>query len=180
MSMVVCSAAAIASPVSIDFESESIGATDPLSIEGFTFSSLSSVEVTDFSGDHKFGGSAGVPCDLFLCGPILIDLKRDDDGIFAFYGADVMWNAGSGFGELSISGVKVGGGFAEGPVGSVDWLNLESVSFSVLSHCGACGADFLELYIDNVSVQAVPVPAAAWLFGSALAGLGWLRRKQIA
>lgn len=24
----------------------------------------------------------------------------------------------------------------------------------------------------------VPVPAAAWLFGSALAGLGWMRRKQ--
>ncbi|WP_366057799.1 VPLPA-CTERM sorting domain-containing protein [Oceanicoccus sp.] len=24
----------------------------------------------------------------------------------------------------------------------------------------------------------MPVPAAVWLFGSALAGLGWLRRKQ--
>ena len=27
-------------------------------------------------------------------------------------------------------------------------------------------------------VAAVPVPAAVWLFGSALAGLGWMRRKQ--
>ncbi len=26
----------------------------------------------------------------------------------------------------------------------------------------------------------VPIPAAVWLFGSALAGLGWLRRKQTA
>jgi hypothetical protein len=26
----------------------------------------------------------------------------------------------------------------------------------------------------------VPIPAAVWLFGSALAGLGWMRRKQIA
>jgi T5SS/PEP-CTERM-associated repeat protein len=26
--------------------------------------------------------------------------------------------------------------------------------------------------------QVVPVPAAVWLFGSALAGLGWMRRKQ--
>ena len=26
-------------------------------------------------------------------------------------------------------------------------------------------------------LTAVPVPAAIWLFGSALAGLGWLRRK---
>jgi hypothetical protein len=28
-----------------------------------------------------------------------------------------------------------------------------------------------------VNVTAVPVPAAVWLFGSALAGLGWFRRK---
>jgi hypothetical protein len=27
---------------------------------------------------------------------------------------------------------------------------------------------------------AVPIPAAVWLFGSALAGLGWLRRRQTA
>jgi hypothetical protein len=26
-------------------------------------------------------------------------------------------------------------------------------------------------------VTAVPVPAAVWLFGSALVGLGWIRRK---
>lgn len=29
-------------------------------------------------------------------------------------------------------------------------------------------------------ITAVPVPAAVWLFGSALAGLGWMRRKQSA
>jgi hypothetical protein len=28
------------------------------------------------------------------------------------------------------------------------------------------------------TASAVPIPAAVWLFGSALAGLGWLRRKQ--
>ncbi len=26
----------------------------------------------------------------------------------------------------------------------------------------------------------IPIPGAVWLFGSALAGLGWLRRKQTA
>ena len=28
------------------------------------------------------------------------------------------------------------------------------------------------------SISAIPIPAAVWLFGSALAGLGWIRRKQ--
>jgi hypothetical protein len=34
--------------------------------------------------------------------------------------------------------------------------------------------------IDNVrvSMAITPIPAAVWLFGSALAGLGWMRRKQ--
>lgn len=34
------------------------------------------------------------------------------------------------------------------------------------------------LGLDNLVVTAVPVPAAVWLFGSALAGLGWLRRPK--
>jgi hypothetical protein len=28
------------------------------------------------------------------------------------------------------------------------------------------------------SISEVPIPASLWLFGSALAGLGWMRRKQ--
>jgi hypothetical protein len=34
--------------------------------------------------------------------------------------------------------------------------------------------------ITGGSISAVPIPAAVWLFGSALAGLGWLRRRQTA
>ena len=30
----------------------------------------------------------------------------------------------------------------------------------------------------TITSSVVPIPAAVWLFGSALAGLGWLRRKQ--
>jgi len=30
------------------------------------------------------------------------------------------------------------------------------------------------------ATSIVPIPAAVWLFGSALAGLGWMRRKQTA
>ena len=32
---------------------------------------------------------------------------------------------------------------------------------------------------DTISLTAVPLPAAAWLFGSALLGLGWARRSRL-
>jgi hypothetical protein len=53
------------------------------------------------------------------------------------------------------------------------WSNLSSVdiSFSV-------GSAFEVGVLDNIAVSTVPVPAAVWLFGSALMGLGWFRRKQ--
>ena len=35
-------------------------------------------------------------------------------------------------------------------------------------------------FVTSGEVTAVPIPAAVWLLGSALAGLGWLRRKQTA
>jgi hypothetical protein len=38
------------------------------------------------------------------------------------------------------------------------------------------GHSLIEGYATAWSV--VPIPAAVWLFGSALAGLGWMRRKQ--
>lgn len=49
----------------------------------------------------------------------------------------------------------------------------------------ACGADancVSDYFIDNVSIQAnvVPVPAAVWLFGSALGVVGVMRRKRAA
>jgi len=35
-------------------------------------------------------------------------------------------------------------------------------------------------YVASGTVRSVPIPAAIWLFGSALAGLGWMRGKQTA
>ena len=56
----------------------------------------------------------------------------------------------------------------------------------VFSDCGITGVyaiDQFEGVVYNggtLEGTVVPIPAAAWLFGSALAGLGWMRPKQTA
>jgi hypothetical protein len=51
------------------------------------------------------------------------------------------------------------------------WTNLERLE----AHAGASPS---ALVLDNIVVNVVPIPASVWLFGSALAGLGWVRRRQ--
>jgi hypothetical protein len=54
------------------------------------------------------------------------------------------------------------------------WADLEQVTFSV----DVIAPSPYGNNIDNiVMTTAVPIPAAVWLFGSALAGLGWFRRQ---
>jgi hypothetical protein len=60
-------------------------------------------------------------------------------------------------------------------LGQGDWLNLVSFSYSVSMPGGVPVPAILDVH--NIVVTAVPIPAAVWLFGSGLAGLGWFRRK---
>jgi hypothetical protein len=52
----------------------------------------------------------------------------------------------------------------------LDFLNIVSANFG-----GSQTYDFDATL--SMTASAVPIPAAVWLFGSALAGLGWFRRK---
>ena len=53
----------------------------------------------------------------------------------------------------------------------LNWLNVDEFSMYDYSNIDA-------MAFDNIVVTAVPIPATVWLFGSALAGLGWMRRKK--
>ncbi|MBS93700.1 MAG: hypothetical protein CL799_04570 [Chromatiales bacterium] len=76
--------------------------------------------------------------------------------------------------EISATFDSIGGWIETISLGP-GWDNLVLVDFSIDS------TNLFSLDIpgyDNIVVNAVPIPAAVWLFGSALARLGWLRRKQ--
>jgi len=86
---------------------------------------------------------------------------------------------GSGPDVITITGFLAGGGQVSTQVNltgdysnfSPGWTGLQSVEFGVSAIGNA-------ITMDNLIVQAVPLPAAVWLFGPALAGLGFLRRRR--
>ena len=73
-----------------------------------------------------------------------------------------------------------------GLCGLIGILSLDGVRYRILGDITAGGGDSLQLqtqtgnnsiYKVNLTTAAVPVPAAVWLFGSALGLLGWMRRR---
>jgi hypothetical protein len=119
---------------------------------------------------------------------VFLTVERTDGGMFSLHSYDYQPIA-YGFGICGIGGVI--GETASGEILNfsvshsacngwqtltlgVEWTQLVRVSFEPIV------VDlFSEGRIDNIVVSnVVPLPAAVWLFGSALAGLGWLRRKQ--
>lgn len=68
---------------------------------------------------------------------------------------------------------------------SGDLISSWSMSFSgeSFSSMGLSEGNYVYTLLgsgDTITLNVVPIPAAVWLFGSALAGLGWARRKQVA
>lgn len=87
-------------------------------------------------------------------------------------GISVFWN------EVLLSTITATGG------GSNIWTSLTALVVGtgndVLRFAAVGTSDSYGGNLDNVGLNAVPLPAAAWLFGSALIGFGALRRKQLA
>ena len=174
---------ASASTITIDFESAPLG-SDPYITNGFEIAAtdgLFSPGVINASGDRVFEASYNDYCDGFSCSAE-VTISRTDDSAFGFFGADInSFAVGVPSGATVIGELNGGGTVQFGNFGEGDWLNVVSVSISITSLC-TTNCFILPnalIQVDDVVLgAAVPVPAAVWLFGSALAGLGWMRRKQ--
>jgi hypothetical protein len=95
-------------------------------------------------------------------------MSRVDGESFSLLYAEISGNNSSArIGNFSITNYR-GRQYLD-LAGYSDLTDVTSITFSPT-------ANYLTLY--EFEATTVPIPAAVWLFGSALAGLGWLRRKQ--
>ena len=119
------------------------------------------------------------------------DLYGDDFSLSSF---DIGFLNGSG-GTINLRGYRDGGQILSEVINAsagytlpsyqtillgASWENLDRIRFDITPDSCCPGSASA---LDNIvltTATAVPVPAAVWLFGSALAGLGWLRRKSSA
>ena len=145
--------------------------------------------------------SAGAPCDSLLksanrgvgtvTGGQSITISFDYRGVQADGGVIFaeLFSELSGGGvsktELITGGPLFGAGETWNTFTTTTTLGPDvsgGVTLLLKSGCGGAASCVSDAYFDNVSmtvdVAAVPVPAAAWLFGSALLGLGGLARKK--
>jgi hypothetical protein len=126
------------------------------------FDVYSSVNMTTTAGDDLAGDTYLYPNGVFVNQLSLIATSQDvpdltDVPALALFFSVGLTNAG---GSVSLTSATS----RESLCGDVD-----------------CNVGLGEPFSRNViagTVSAIPVPAAVWLFGSALAGLGWMRRKQ--
>jgi hypothetical protein len=185
----LCTAPAFATPVTLDFEG----------IPSFT-------SVGNTYGDVSFGGGAQALANDAL--GTYFSNNPSGNTVMTAFDTDATMNASSGLGFLDavsfyfaaaadttvniwsdVNGTgSILGTFNlaanQGSCGASDaalchW-DLASVNFSGVAHSVTFGDAAGAAMFDNVTVNAVPLPAAVWLMISALGGLGIVRRKRAA
>jgi len=177
----------------------SSAATVPLTFDA-TNNSIADYEEEGFSFVPGPNPVAGIGPELYvIVGPQVgfdsasFTMSRNDGSSFDVLSMDVGKFLGPDLGRVEMTGTFAGGG---------SWFLYVETDGNLATYTSAnglynSGCEFdcafstyfrnltsleFEVYgdpmsIDNIVVSTVPVPAAVWLFGSALAGLGWMRCK---
>lgn len=181
---VMASSTAVASTITIDFE-HAISYEGPPELpesvwvtQGFRF------ETSDGNLIDIGVGDAAASPNMSYCPGCTASMTSDTGQTFSLHSLDMLNTLPvTEDGPITITGFFAGGSQVQ-TVLNVDanyntfffdstWVDLVEVTLGA-----TVGGGFNGVAVDNIVVTAVPIPAAAWLFGSALAGLGWIRRKQ--
>ena len=169
-------ATASAGTVLIDFDDFPNGPSDGLTLssKGFQFASeaVFIVSGTPSTSDQSLQYCPFCTTTMVNDDGLLFDLNAFDfSNVFGFAGTvEVTGTYGAGgtvSTTLNIDGSK------NNYVFDSSWTDLSNVVFATPT---GAGGNYVGS-IDNISINVVPIPAAVWLFGSALAGLGWLQRR---
>jgi len=189
---------AFSATVNIDFEDQTLGevvgfddiaeiwfGSGTLEVDGFTFSAyggdpfqgccaegsiLTGDNTTQVAGIHWSGTSL----DGF--GPeTTVSFERADGTDFSLLDMDYFADSSGSF-DLTVVGYLDGAAVASSSTafGTGGWLNVDAVTLHMVGN--EVFFEGFALEIDNISANVVPIPAAVWLFASALGLLGW--RKQ--
>ncbi len=162
--------------------------------EGIGSYTLSTGSLLLYSSDGQYGAGETIGFTL----PAIFDLNL----VFDSYPADIAWNiTESASGNYVASGSGYGSALGGTTLGVPLFLAPNDYTFTITDAfgdgicCNEGAGGYSLLYNSSVFYESdgqfgfgesvdftipavVPIPAALWLFGSAMAGLGWMRRKQ--
>ena len=172
-----------------DFESyvrDTYFATTPVDVGPFTLSTIGTaaaetnlIDVSPFFDPPIPASFGNAAVDIFVEGPLMADLAFDNpvSGFFADF-----WAAGNTT-ELTLTLSLLGGGSADvnvpGPGNALESFGFFSDTdlITAIRFNNSVNDGFK---MDNIAASVVPVPAAVWLFGTALLGfVGYSRRRKI-
>jgi len=184
----------LADTVVIDFEGLDTGGasfSSPLIEDGFVIDPAlapSGPVIVAVAGGN--GTNSIIFCGWCVDGSQGVSIYSESGATFGLDSLDVF--SGYGFGPEDFAGAGLVTGYLDGggsvsqsitaTVGSETvtfgsgWSNLTSID--IVFATSSSNPYAVVPSVDNITLQAVPVPAAVWLFGSALAGLVGFKRRR--
>ena len=205
--LLAISGAVQAAPVTIDFEDVAVTGESSLQLpQGFNVTSgffqlLRTTELIGCDAGTPPPDNSEALCVVTITDdPVYAEFEQiDSNAVFSLSSADIFvreqFPGGAGFpnvsdavliqgwdaadnliSELSVSRLAVGVGWQSVAFDS-SWTGISRLRITAQDVDCACPTKS-ELYIDNIVVDVVPIPAAVWLFASALGLIGWLRRSS--